>query len=185
MSLFEDYKPRKTTDPKNTVPTDLVIRPAMPDDTDQLAKIAYDRDGGEISQIKNRFKHEIAKRDSTDDRLLLVAESNARIVGFARVKWFKPSSSAPDNICPEGWYLTGVIVAKEYRRRGIASALTRARLDWIAERAGKAYYFANAQNEVSIELHEQFGFVELTRDFVYPDVTFQGGEGILFIIDLA
>jgi ribosomal protein S18 acetylase RimI-like enzyme len=185
MNLFEDYKPRKSTDPDVTLPTGLVIRPAVQDDRYRLAKITHDRSGGDFIQIENRFNHEITKLNTSGDRLLLVAELNSIIVGFARAHYFKPASLAPANTCPEGWYLTGVIIAPEFRRQGIASALTRARLDWIAKRAGQAYYFANAQNRVSIELHERFGFVELTRDFVYPDVEFTGGEGILFIVNLA
>jgi len=57
-------------------------------------------------------------------------------------------------------------------------------LNWIAQRDRYAYYFANAQNRVSIELHEQFGFMELTQDFTYPGVTFEGGIGILFRVEL-
>ena len=184
MRFFEDYKHRKLTDPKSTLPTDLVIRPAIPDNTDQLAKIAYDRDGGEFIQLENRFKHEITNLESTDDGLLHVAEWKSGIIGFARVKYFKPVSSAPTSTSPEGWYLTGIIVSPKYRRQGIASLLIQARPDWIAKRSGQAYYFANGQNRVSIELHRQFGFIELTRDFVYPDVEFTGGEGILFKADL-
>ena len=31
--------------------------------------------------------------------------------------------------------------------------LTAARLAWIAERSREAFYFANAKNQVTIELH--------------------------------
>ena len=48
----------------------------------------------------------------------------------------------------------------------------------------KAYYVASAQNRVTIELHRQLGFVEVTRDFSFPNVTFTGGVGILFEVDL-
>ncbi len=77
-----------------------------------------------------------------------------------------------------------MIVDPAHRRRGIAAELTRRRLKWIAERAGEAFYFANARNQVSIDLHARFGFVELTRDFAYPGATFAGGAGILFRADL-
>lgn len=184
MSLFEDYTPGKHTGKNEPFPAGLIIRPAKREDSNQLAELTYNREGGELARIESKFKSEIANTESANDGLLLVAELNSEVVGFARVKYFKPSSSAPPNICPEGWYLTGVIIAPEYRRQGIALALTQARLDWIAKRAGQAYYFANAQNRVSIELHERFGFVELTRDFVYPDMEFSGGEGILFIVKL-
>jgi len=77
-----------------------------------------------------------------------------------------------------------VIVVPEYRRRSVGRILTQARLDWIAQRDRWAYYFANAQNRVSIELHQQFGFIELTREFSHPWATFEGGIGILFRAEL-
>jgi len=185
MKLFEDYRPRKQRDSEAKPSMSQDIRPAGQEDIKQLATLTYNRDGGDLAQLESKFKNEIANMESTDDGLLLVAELNSEVIGFARVKYFKPAPASPANICPEGWYLTGIIVAPEYRRRGMASALTQARLDWIAQRADQAYYFANAKNRVSIELHERFGFVEFTRDFVYPDVTFTGGEGILFSVKLA
>jgi len=42
------------------------------------------------------------------------------------------------------------------------------------------YYFVNVRNRASIALHEAFGFREVTRDFHFPNVTFQGGVGALF-----
>jgi hypothetical protein len=78
----------------------------------------------------------------------------------------------------------GVIVTPIFRRRRVAHQLTHTRLQWLAQRASKAYYFASTQNRVSIELHRQFGFVEVTREFFFPNTTFTGGEGILFEIDL-
>jgi GNAT superfamily N-acetyltransferase len=67
------------------------------------------------------------------------------------------------------WLLRdGWIVHPEYRRRGIAAALTEARLDWISDQADKAWYFANARNAASIALHASFAFEEVTRSFSYP-----------------
>lgn len=67
--------------------------------------------------------------------------------------------------------------------RGIGLALTRYRLKWIAERADHAYYFANTRNHASIDLHTRLGFTELTRDFVFPGVSFTGGQGVLHRIE--
>ncbi len=62
----------------------------------------------------------------------------------------------------------------------MAAALTRARLDWISNKADEAWYFANARNAASIALHESFAFEEVTRSVSFPRVAFDGGEGILF-----
>jgi len=58
-------------------------------------------------------------------------------------------------------------------------------MKWIAHRAIRAYYFVNARNLVSIEVHESFGFVEIARRFTFPGATFVGGEAILFQAELA
>jgi hypothetical protein len=57
------------------------------------------------------------------------------------------------------------------------------RLAWIRRRATSAWFFANAQNAASIELHRAFAFVEVTRAFSFPHVTFTGNVGILYRAD--
>jgi hypothetical protein len=62
--------------------------------------------------------------------------------------------------------------------------LTPQRLAWIGDRADAAYYFANARNVTSIDLHGKLGFIEVTRDFTFPGASFEDGAGILFRVDL-
>ena len=81
-------------------------------------------------------------------------------------------------------YLGGVVVTPTHRRQGIAARLTRARLDWIAARAERAYYFTNERNRASVDLHARFGFQELVRGLQVPGLTFVGGVGLLFGVDL-
>jgi ribosomal protein S18 acetylase RimI-like enzyme len=113
------------------------------------------------------------------ERLLLVAEIRGGVAGYGRAMRFRPAAGAPTHLSPAGYYLVGLAVDDDLRRRGIGSALTAQRLAWIEERAAEAWYFANARNAVSIALHARFGFAEVTRDFSFPGVTFNG-EGILF-----
>jgi ribosomal protein S18 acetylase RimI-like enzyme len=115
---------------------------------------------------------------------LVVAAIPGGIAGYGRVRHFEPSTEAPTDTAPGGYYLAGVFVATEQRGRGIGAALTSARLVWIRERAGEAWFFANARNATSIGLHRRFGFEEVTRRFSFPGLTFEGGEGILFRLDL-
>jgi len=120
-------------------------------------------------------------RDVDDpDRLLVVAKDAGDIVGYGRARLFEPPPAAPTNTAPRGYYLIGIFVHPTRRRGGIGAGLTRARLDWIGERAADAWFFANAHNTASIELHRRFGFEEVTRDFSFPGLTFAGGEGVLF-----
>lgn len=114
----------------------------------------------------------------------MVASLAERVIGYGKVDRFVPAAEAPAHTAPAGWYLSGVVVMPEWRRRGIGRALTGSRLDWIAERDTRAYYFANQRNRVSIDLHRSLGFVELTRDFHHPHARFAGGVGVLFVCEL-
>ena len=159
---------------------DLVVRPAVQADCRGVAAIVRERDGVPLVDARAHCERDIAGTD----RLLLVATVGDELAGFARAaRWQRPLK-APDNTAPAGWYLLGVVVRDRWRRHGIALELTRQRLEWIRERADEAFYFSNARNRVSIDLHEQLGFVELTRDFDFPDASFAEGEGILFRVDL-
>jgi ribosomal protein S18 acetylase RimI-like enzyme len=111
---------------------------------------------------------------------LVVAEVGGAIVGYGRAGLFGTEPEAPADTAPRGYYLTGVFVHPDHRRGGIGAALTQTRLDWIGERADDAWFFANARNVASIDLHRRFGFEEVTRRFSFPGSTFHGGEGILF-----
>ena len=67
---------------------------------------------------------------------------------------------------------------------GIGAALTRHRLKVLAEITSEVYYFANALNQPTIDLHAKLGFQELTTDFQLPGVIFSGGTGHLFRLAL-
>jgi ribosomal protein S18 acetylase RimI-like enzyme len=184
MSLFEPYRPRPDADAGEPSLDGLVIRPATPSDTLALGAIEAQREGGTPRERASKLERTIASCAATGEGLVLVATHAERPVGIAKVRLFHPPEDAPANVAPAGWYLSGVIVAPRLRRRGIGMQLTSRRLDWIAQREPFAYYFANARNRVSIELHRPFGFVEITRDFTFPGATFEGGAGILYRADL-
>jgi ribosomal protein S18 acetylase RimI-like enzyme len=166
-------------------PDDLLIRPATIADLAPLAAIEAERGNGQVDKYYASLASALSSWVAAGDGLVLTAEHAGRTVAIAKVRRFVPPLDAPANVAPAGWYLAGVIVAPEHRRRGIGHALTRKRLDWIAGRARAAYCFANSLNGPSIELHRRFGFVEQTRDFTYPGVEFRGGIGILFRADLS
>ena len=177
MKFFSDYlsvKPKKNL----KLTEKLKIRPAVIEDISCLASIKHDREGGNYETHVKSFQEDILK--ANDKKLLVLAQIDEHIAGFARAGYFSPPVNSPANIAPKGWYLLGIIVSPEFRFCGVATQLTAFRLDFIAKYATKAYYFSNAKNLVSITLHKKFGFVEITRDFTFPGVTFTGGIGILF-----
>jgi ribosomal protein S18 acetylase RimI-like enzyme len=132
--------------------------------------------------------------DITDDsRQMFVAKANGRVIAYGRVAELAADEAAPG--APAGCYLSGVLVEPAWRRRGIATALTRARLRWVFARTGEAFYVAGADNIASLHLHAALGFEEmkrfgsdrsisgvdvlsrLVRAAAYPDVRpFTGGE---------
>lgn len=115
----------------------------------------------------------------TANRRLFVAVVEERVVGYGRVAYFDPPHDAPADVAPAGYYLSGLLVPLPWRGLGVGQRLTMVRLAWIFERADYAWYFTNARNQASLALHAKLGFTEVTREFSYPGVTFDGGIGVL------
>ncbi|WP_454226258.1 GNAT family N-acetyltransferase [Propioniciclava flava] len=61
---------------------------------------------------------------------------------------------------PDGWYLSGVVIAPDARRRGLGRRLTQERIDWALERGSAVYYVVAASNWASRALHGELGFEE-------------------------
>jgi ribosomal protein S18 acetylase RimI-like enzyme len=96
-----------------------------------------------------------------DSHQMFVAKANGQVIAYARVAELAADESAPGT--PAGCYLSGVLVDPAWRRRGIATALTRARLRWVFARADEAFYVAGAGNIASLRLHAALGFQEMKR----------------------
>jgi len=121
-------------------------------------------------------KEMIAPRN---DRVVFVAVTVGEVVGAAKTD-FHPD---PNGSAPAGHYLGGVVVAPEFRRRGVGSALTRARVEWIWSRASSAYYFANEYNTASIRMHETLGFLPRARFAEIHGVTADDGRSELVLFE--
>jgi GNAT superfamily N-acetyltransferase len=184
--MFAPYEPRPSDRPRPAAGDGLLVRAAAPDDAAVIAALLAEREGGSLEMHLEKITAELGRPDIGQKRLLLVGEVCGPVVGFARVVYLAPAADAPANIIPEGWYLGGVVVTAAHRRRGIGHALTRRRLEWLQDHGvGAAWFFANADNRASIDLHAAFGFREVTRDFVQPGVSFSGrGIGILYRAEL-
>lgn len=161
-------------------PAHSVIRPAGIADLDALIRVQL-RAEREIHL--DSLRHAI---DAIDSCVLVAevltkgdpgdgGEARAELVGWAQTRHHTRALDA----APLGHYLAGVTVSPDRRRRGIARALTSARMNWIATRANEAYYVVNPGNRASIDLHRQWGFEEVLRAEVLTGVTFSGGIGLL------
>jgi GNAT superfamily N-acetyltransferase len=185
--LLARYLPRDFAGPHRPLLEGMRVGPARAQDAEGIARLIVQRNGTSITEARARCADEL-RTLADSDRILLVAECEARVIAFGRATYVeRDRSSAQDSagLRPEGWYLTGLIVDADYRRLGVGHELSRRRLEWIARQATQAFYFSNSNNRPSIDLHARFGFKESIRDFSFPGVTFSGGGcGILYSVDL-
>jgi ribosomal protein S18 acetylase RimI-like enzyme len=153
----------------------MLIRAATTADLDACAAL-----GGAESGERPETSRARVYRDLADpDRRLLVAIVAGELAGYGRAVVHRPPEHGPANAAPAGRYLGGLLVGPRRRRQGIGLALTRERMAWGLGHAGEVWFFADARDERSLALHRKLGFIEVTRDFAFPGVTFAGGTGVL------
>jgi len=179
--MFADYQPRASGESTKSIPANMSIHHTSDPDRCAIASLIAQRENLSDDQALDHASSTLSKPPETN--LILVAQIQTDVIAFTKAAY--TSFDPPEPHVPRGWYLTGIIVDPQHRRRGIGAALTESRLQWISERAREVFYFANSLNRVSIELHQHFGFQEICRDFKYPGATFSGGGGgVLFRLSL-
>lgn len=161
---------------------DFLIRPAV--DADVPGIVAVDIAAGRTDPINARqLSANIGAALADAARLVVVAEAPALMAaggGAAVVGWAKTHYwDFADGPAPDGHYLAGVTVLPDFRRKGLAAELTATRLEWIWDRADRAWYVVNARNRASLALHARWGFREVARGPSFHSVMFDGGEGVL------
>ncbi len=115
-----------------------------------------------VLRVKPGDRGEQFAWDITDDmRQMFVAKANGQVVAYGRVIELAADEAGPGT--PAGYYLSGVLVDPAWRRRGIATELTRARLRWAFARTDEVFYVAGADNIASLHLHAALGFQEVKR----------------------
>lgn len=157
------------------------VRAAEESDVDACVQLALAAaPGGGGSSDPEVWRGALGRDVQDPDRQLVVAVAEDRIVGYARAHLVEAADGAAVDAAPPGYYLIGLWVDPGHRHGGLGASLTAARLRWISERAGEAWFFTEATNAASIALHERFGFVEVTRRFSFRGVPFEDGARILF-----
>jgi ribosomal protein S18 acetylase RimI-like enzyme len=172
-TTFEPWAPSRADGPAQ--PPELTVREATAQDVEGCVALASLVSDGSSVDWSELFRHNIEHRD----RYLVVARVGDELIGYGRTAWFEADAGAPTNAAPTGYYLVGLVVDPSWRRRGVADALIRARLAWVAERAPEAWYLADVRNRVSLRLHERAGFTTVTDDVWFPTVTDGGGSHLL------
>lgn len=161
------------------------------DDVAGCVRLAVDLLAHDPAKRRAKLRADIAaERDGRDgtaphSKALFVARAGGQVVACSRVELWTPPADAPATDAPGGWYLMGLLVDPAHRRSGVGRGLTHLRLDWLRTRTDRVWYFSNARNDASLALHAGLGFREVTREFSFPTVTFEGGVGVLCVADLA
>jgi len=114
--------------------------------------------GGQLQAWQQRMHQALSR----SDYCLLLAFIGGEPVGYGKANWCEPRGE--DDQAPAGMYLTGLVVAPAWRRRGIGEELTRRRLTWVWQRDQAAWFFTNARNRASLALHARLGFIEAGRE---------------------
>ncbi len=167
--FFADYAPQAHGTPL----ADVEVVRAEASDLAACGALWAQREGGDPALWTTRLE-----RSLSDEHVMFVARRQGRVLGYGRVAWLTPQAGGGRN-APDGWYLSGVVVDPAYRRRGLGRLLTDARCQWVWSRGEDVWYVVSAGNRASRQLHDEFGFREVTRDFALPGVTFSADDGIL------
>jgi ribosomal protein S18 acetylase RimI-like enzyme len=172
VSGFADYQPDVDRQSPRAA---VAVRPAQLSDLEASARLIVSRTGGSVEARTHRLMADL--RDP--ERYAAVACADDEVIGYGGVIHHQVSPEDPPDTAPTGYYLVGLIVARDRRRRGIGELLTVERMRWTADRADSVYYFANLANGATLDLHNRLGFTELTRDFSFPGDPLQPGTGVL------
>ncbi len=174
MPGFADFQPGA-----GHRPAQVATRPAALSDVEAMQ---------EIQRRAGRPAHPDAycRAVADPDCCILVAECSSQAGDPITVGWAQTyHHTTVVDAAPTGHYLGGVTVDPSWRRRGVALALTAARVQWIADRADEVFYVVNPRNRASIELHRRWSFEEVMRSSRLTGVEFSGGVGILMRASLA
>ena len=110
----------------------------------------------------DELREEFAQLLADPDCAVFLWETEGRAAAFAQAQ-LRRDYVEGTKTSPVG-YLEGIFVGKEYRAKGIASALLRACEEWAAER-GCTEFASDCElgNTASIAFHKSLGFTEANR----------------------
>ncbi|MGO9960458.1 MAG: N-acetyltransferase family protein [Solirubrobacteraceae bacterium] len=94
--------------------TAITVRRAQPQDLDRLIALTV-AEGDDRELTQRRLYADL----ETEGRELFLATADRQPAGYGRTCRFEHDAGAPANVAPDGYYLSGILVASSWRRRGI------------------------------------------------------------------
>jgi ribosomal protein S18 acetylase RimI-like enzyme len=150
--------------PEVSPPAGVDIRAARPRDGRQIvslvAAVAAERRyirTEEVDRARSRRLRDSARRSWTVDRATIVALAEDRVVGSLEIS--RDGAAASRHVA-----VVGMVIAPEWRDRGVGSALLAEAFRW-ARWAGveKISLSVYPHNDRALKLYERFGFVREGR----------------------
>ncbi len=152
----------------------LIFRKATLKDVQAAATLhALEKDTAKID-FEKMFLHEFsACVNSPEKRVYYLAFSENELISYAGARLYEPL--VDENMygtltpLPAGWYLRGIKVHPQWRRKGLARSMTLKRLEWIKKRASQCYVFLDDENKVTLPMYFDLGFNEVSKGWGYSD----------------
>ena len=135
----------------------IEVRAATPADAGAIARIDAEWLSRDVDELESVIARDLVSVSRDEERYVCVAFVRQKILGYGKCAFLRWSGQEDPDL-PDGWYLTGVTVAREARRQGIGRALIAHRLEWLAARAEEVYFNTGESNRPSQDLHAPFGF---------------------------
>lgn len=184
MKIDQPFNPSSKS---SNTPKGLTFRLATRKDCSAITNLMAERNPSfDISQLLSNTNRELDRLESDANYKLCVAELNNEVVGFCR---FYHSSGLPShkNIypSPEGWYGMGIMVDSKFRRQNIARFISLSRIDVLKKMGVKEFYsIVDSNNLTSMKMHQEFGYLEISRAEGFLHLKFNEGKGILFKLNI-
>ena len=184
MKIDEPFNPNTKS---STVPDNLLFELADEGHLEAICILMAERNPlSDISEIKKKTEKEISLNKTDHEYRLFVATINNEVVGLCRFYHSRGLSKEKIKFnSPEGWYAMGILVSSQFRRKNIAKFLFQERLKILKQlKATTLYSIVDTNNQTSMHMHKEFGFVEHLRGKGFLHLDFKDSEAVLFKFDI-
>jgi len=182
MAFFVELEPDAKRNKELLNSHKVNIRTAELTDCAAMAEIVADREGSNdnYDRIFALWQNRIAAKNQSQNQIYIASLVNnldhtEKIVGFSNVEYVDLNEKTDEETgelftAPSGWYLLGLTVHSDYRRLGIATQLTQARIEWAQKHgADSIRYYTNPYNLTSMAFHAELGFQRIEKELTFPN----------------